>query len=413
MQKTVLELHELLKNKELSVEELIRDCFSAIEKSENSGNFVSLNKEKVLAKAKDLDLLEADNLLYGLPIIIKDNIAVKDESLTAGSKILENYLSPFDAHVIKKLKENNMIIIGKAQMDEFALSNKNECIAEILANGQVTLALGAANLRLSAIKYNLIAMKATYGRVSRYGLAAATSSLDQIGPMTKTVYDNALLLAAISGRDDNDLTSSSKESEDFTRYIDSDINSLKIGIIKNKNTKSLLDKFKNIGIPFDEIELQFQKETDLAYKIISMAETSSNLARYDGVRYAYRAANLKTVDELYEKTRSEGFSRATKEEILLGSYILGGENADIYYNKAMMVRAEIKDIYDELFSKYDLIISFADESILKHSNLTGNPSLAMLMTDDVAIQIIANYFDEAKIYQLASYIENKVGDLNV
>ena len=413
MQKTVLELHELLKNKELSVEELIKDCFAAIEKNENLSNFVSLNKEKALAKAKELDLLEADNLLYGLPIIIKDNIAVKDESLTAGSKILENYLSPFDAHVIKKLKENNMIIIGKAQMDEFALSNKNECIAEILANGQVTLALGAANLRLSAIKYNLIAMKATYGRVSRYGLAAATSSLDQIGPMTKTVYDNALLLAAISGRDDNDLTSSSKESEDFTRYIDSDINSLKIGIIKNENTKLLSDKFKNIRIPFDEIELKFQKETDLAYKIISVAETSSNLARYDGVRYAYRAVNLKTVDELYEKTRNEGFSRATKEEILLGSYILSGENADIYYNKAMMVRAEIKDIYDELFSKYDLIISFADESILKHSNLTGNPSLAMLMTDDVAIQIIANYFDEAKIYQLASYIENKVGDLNV
>lgn len=408
MQKTVLELHELLKTKKTTVEQLIETCLNDIEASKG---FI-FNKEETLAKAKMLDDQEVDNELYGLPIIINDNIAVKGEKLNAGVKILENYTSPFDATVVKKLKEKKMVVAAKAKANDFSDAGE-ENLAMALANKKARLALSSSNLRKSAVKHNLIAMKATYGRVSRYGLVSRDSSLKQIGPLTIKVYDNALLLSAISGRDDKDLTSSSKDTEDYTKLIGKDIKALKIGFIKNKNNSLLFEKLKKLGIAFDEVEIGFKEEAELAYKVIYLVETSSNLARYDGVRYGYRAANVKTVDELYEQSRADGFSRELKENIILGSYLVSGENAKIYHDKAMMIRAELKDLYDDALSKYDLLISSADESILLQTNLTGHPSLTMLIDNEYPIQILANNFEEAKIYQLASYIENKAGDLNV
>jgi len=288
-------------------------------------------------------------------------------------------------------------------------------------------------------------MKPTYGRVSRYGLVAFASSLDQIGPMTTNVYENAVLLNAIVGHDDKDLTSSRKENEDFTRFIGNDIKGMKIAIptyfmsditspvIKNKilEIKELLEKN---GAIVDEVDMKYLDNAVNLYQIIAMGEASSNLARFDGIRYGYSYENPENIEDLYLETRRNGFGNEVKRRIMVGSYLLSGDNAKTYYNKALSIRDDMKKEFDRVFSEYDFIIgptttttaynqdqdldnplkSFMDDVLVIPVNMAGLPGISIPVgfseEDDMPIgmHIIGNSFEEAKMYGFASFIEDKL-----
>lgn len=471
MNYSIEELNLKLKNKEIKPIDIINDVFEEVEKNKDLNAYISLDKEGAIKKALELEDKEVDNLLFAMPIAIKDNIVIKDGKTTCASKMLENFISPYDATVIEKINDKNMIIIGKTNMDEFAMgmsgrtsyfgpaknphnrdkipggSSSGSAVA--VASNQALLSLGSdtgGSIRQPASYCGIVGMKPTYGRVSRYGLVAFASSLDQIGPMTKTVKDNAILLSAISGRDDKDLTSSSKDSEDFARLIGEDIKEFKIAVpkyymdsIKDQSIRQQLEKtislLKKEGVSIDYVDIAQIEHSLTLYQIIGMGEASSNLARFDGVRYGYRAEG-KTVEELYEKSRSEAFGDEVKRRIMVGSYLLSGDNAKIYYDKAMMIRHEMTESFKEIFKTYDLIIgpvtsskaedlgemhndplaSFADDVLVNPANMTGLPAMSVPLVKDesnmpIGLQIIGNYFEEAKMYQLASFIE-KVGAEN-
>ena len=287
-------------------------------------------------------------------------------------------------------------------------------------------------------------MKPTYGRVSRYGLVAFASSLDQIGPMTKTVYNNALLLNAIVGKDEKDLTSVSKEEEDFTRLIGKDIKGMKIAVPKffmsdivnseiREKVKETIELLKKKGAEVDYIDVKYIDHAVTLYQIIAMGEASSNLARFDGIRYGHSYKNPENIEDLYLSTRAEGFGEEVKRRIMVGSYLLSGENAKVYYNKAMSIRDDMRKELKKVFKKYDFIIgptttttaynledpmddprkSFMDDVLVIPVNMAGLPGLNIPVGFDsinmpIGMQIIANSFEEAKIYQLASFIEKEL-----
>lgn len=462
MSLTIEELHNKLKSKELRPIDLVNDCLEEIENNKELNAFITIDKEGAIMQALKLEDKEVDNLFFGIPIAIKDNIVSKDMRTSCASKILENFVSQYDATVIEKIKAKNMIIIGKTNMDEFGMGSsgansyfgqsKNPYDKTKVAGGssggsaiavatkQALMALGSdtgGSIRQPSTFCKIVGMKPTYGRVSRYGLVAFASSLDQIGPMTKSVRENALLLELIAGRDERDLTSSSKESEDFSRYIGQDIKGLKIAvpnyfmsdIVKPEirlRIKETIDFLKASGAVVDYVDIKHIEYTVTLYKIIAMAEASSNLARFDGLRYGFSSDNFTTVDELYENTRAEGFGDDVKQRIMLGSYLLSGNNAEKYFDKAMTVRAELTDSFKELFSEYDLIIGpstsdypnsinagenelnkLSRDVLVNHANMTGMPAMTVPLNDDkpTGLHITGNYFDEARMYQLAAFIE--------
>ena len=434
-------------------------------------SFISVDKEGAIKKALELESMEvSDDLLFGIPIAIKDNIMVNGLKCTCASRILENFTSIYDAGVIDLVKEHNMIIIGKTNMDEFAMGSssrtsyfgapKNPWDKEKIAGGSsggsaacvsgrlTPLALGSdtgGSIRQPASYTGIVGMKPTYGRVSRYGLIAFASSLDQIGPMTKNVVDNAILLNAICKEDKRDLTSF-ETGEDFTRKIDEPLNNFKVAIpsyfisdivddeVKNKvlEIKKLLE---DNGVIVDVVDIKHIDKTVTLYQIIAMGEASSNLARFDGVRYGYSYPNPASLDDLYNKTRRFGFGSEVKRRIMVGSYLLSGENAKIYYNKALQIRDDLQKNFKKVFENYDLIIgpiaarcaydiglkgddpmkSFMDDILVMHANMGGFPSLSMPIGFNhehlpIGLQIIGNLRDEATIYQLASFIESRIDD---
>ena len=287
-------------------------------------------------------------------------------------------------------------------------------------------------------------MKPTYGRVSRYGLVAFASSLDQIGPMTKNVYENALLLNAIAGPDDKDLTSADKEKEDFTRLIGKDIQGMKIALpnyfmsdIVTEEIRNEVEKTKELlessGAIVDYVDMKYLDKAVTLYQIIAMGEASSNLARFDGIRYGYATENPKDIEDLYLETRKNGFGKEVKRRIMVGSYLLSGENAKIYYNKALSIRDDMKKEFDKIFKDYDLIIgptttttaydltnpmddpskSFMDDVLVIPVNMAGLPGLSLPIGFGknhmpIGLHIIGNSFEEATIYQLASFLEKKL-----
>lgn len=475
------EIHELLKTKQITPKTLVEEAFENIEQNKELNAFITLNKEEALKQAEELENEEvSDNLLFGLPIAVKDNISTLGLRTTCASRMLENFYPIYDAEVVKKIKENKMIIIGKTNMDEFAFGSTSRTSyfgapknpwdktkiaggssggsATCVASRTVPFALGSdtgGSIRQPAAYTGIVGMKPTYGRISRYGLIAFASSLDQIGPMTRNVYENAILLNAIVGHDSKDLTSADKEQEDFTRKIGLDIKGMKIGIPNYFESDivspEILEKFENIkkllvdrGAIVENIDVKHIDQAVTLYQIIAMGEASSNLARFDGVRYGYHEKNCKTIDELYEKTRQNGFGREVKRRIMVGSYILSGENAKIYYTKALKIREEMKESFKENFEKYDLIIgptttttaysldskmtdpneSFMDDCLVIPVNMAGLPAINVPMglsneNLPIGLHIIGKWFDEATIYQLASFIEKElnlnleVGDKNV
>ena len=469
LDKTIQEIHSLLKEKKIKPIDLVEECFERIEKNKDLNAYITLNKEEAIKTAKELENKEVDNLLFGLPIAIKDNIVTKGLRTTCASHILDNFIPIYDATVVEKIKKNNMIIIGKTNMDEFAMGSssrtsyfgapKNPWDKEKISGGSsggsattiaerdLLFALGSdtgGSIRQPASYTGIVGMKPTYGRISRYGLIAFASSLDQIGPMTKNVYENAVLLNILAGKDERDLTSANKEDEDFTRLIGEDIKGMKIAVpnyfmsdIVNKEirekVKDTIKVLEKSGAEVDFVDIKYIENAVTLYQIIAMGEASSNLARFDGIRYGHSTENPKNIEDLYLSTRAEGFGEEVKRRIMVGSYLLSGENAKTYYNKALSIRDDIRTEFKNCFKKYDLVIgptttttaynltdpmddpskSFMDDVLVIPVNMAGLPGLSLPIGFDkenmpIGMQIIGDSFEEAKIYKLASYIEKKL-----
>ncbi len=463
------EINKLLKEKKITPTILVEEAFTNIENNKELNAYITLNKEEALKQAKELENKEVDNILFGLPIALKDNIITKDLRTTCASHILDNFIPIYNATVVEKLKSKNMIIIGKTNMDEFAMGSSSRTSyfgaprnpwnkekisggssggsATTIAARDVLFALGSdtgGSIRQPASYTGIVGMKPTYGRVSRYGLVAFASSLDQIGPMTKNVYENAVLLNAIVGKDDKDLTSAKKEDEDFTRFIGKDIKGLKIAVpnffmsdivnieIINK-VKDTIKVLENNGAKVDYVDIKYIDKAMTLYQIIAMGEASSNLARFDGIRYGHSKENPENIEDVYYGTRAEGFGEEVKRRIMVGSYLLSGENAKTYYNKALSIRDDMRKELTNIFKDYDLIIgptttttaynlddpmddpkkSFMDDVLVIPVNMAGLPGLNIPIGFDsnhmpIGMQIIANAFEEAKIYHLASFIEKEL-----
>ena len=459
------ELHELLVKKEITPLDLVKEAKRRIEEQQDLNAFITIN-DKALEEAQNLGEVEEDNLFFGLPIAIKDNIMTKDLRTTCASKMLENFIPIYDATVIEKIKEKKMIIIGKTNMDEFAMGStsrtsyfgapKNPHDKTKIAGGSsggsavcvaanlTPLALGSdtgGSIRQPASYTGIVGMKPTYGRISRYGLVAFASSLDQIGPMTRTVKENAQLLSILVGKDNRDLTSSNQKEEDFTRKIGQSIQGLKVAVptyfmsdIVSKEIKEAIKKtiayLEKNGVTVEEVEMKYLGKAVTLYQIIAMGEASSNLARFDGVRYGFRADDVDSVEEMYTKTRQLGFGDEVKRRIMVGSYLLSGENAKIYYDKALSIRDDMKKEFDRVFQTYDLLIgptttttaygleenvddpmkSFLDDVLVIPVNMAGLPSLNIPLGKSqenmpFGLQIIGKAFDEATIYQLGAFLE--------
>ncbi len=398
LKKTAKEQRDALLKKEISSLELVNATYENIEKYDKTiGAYNSLCKEQALETAKTVDEKIAKGeeipLLAGIPLALKDNINYKGYKTTASSKILENFVSPYDATVTEKLKENLIPVIGKANLDEFAMGSSNENSAfkpvrnpwnvnkvpggssggsaAAVASYEATLALGSdtgGSIRLPASFCGIVGLKPTYGRVSRYGLIAFASSLDQIGPFGRSVEDVAMLLEAISGYDRWDSTSLNLPVPKYSKNLDKDIKGLKIGYIKElfaegidedvkKAVEAAIDTYKQLGAEIVEISLPLLKYSIGVYYIIATAEASSNLARFDGVKYGHRTENAKNLLEMYTKTRAEGFGDEVKRRIMLGTYALSSGYYDAYYKKAQQIRQLIKQDFDRAFEKADILLS--------------------------------------------------------
>ena len=404
LEKSVKEINELIKNKKIKPIDLVNEAFERIENNSELNAYITLNKEEAVKKAIELEDKEVDNILFGLPIAVKDNIVTKGLRTTAASHILENFTPIYDATVVEKINKNNMIIIGKTNMDEFAMGSSSRTSyfgaprnpwnktkisggssggsAVTIAANDVLFALGTdtgGSIRQPASYCGIVGMKPTYGRVSRYGMIAFASSLDQIGPMTKNVYNNALLLNVIAGHDDKDLTSSRKEVEDYTSLIGQDIKGKKIAIpnyfVSDIVSKEIKEKLENViellkdkGAIVDYVDMKYLENAVTLYQIIAMGEASSNLARFDGIRYGTSYEDPNGIYDLYVKTRSNGFGKEVKRRIMVGSYLLSGENAKIYYNKALAIRDDISKEFKKVFEKYDYIKYLSISSILGKRN---------------------------------------------
>ncbi len=467
------EINKLLKEKKITPTTLVEECFERIEANKDLNAFITLDKENALKRAKELEKKEVSSITYGIPIAIKDNIVTKGLRTTAASKMLDNFMPIYDADVIKKINDSDMIIVGKANMDEFAMGSSNQTSfygpvknpwnkslvpggssggsAAIVSSRITPFALGTdtgGSIRQPSSFCGVVGLKPTYGRVSRYGLIAFASSLDQIGPITRNVYENAVVLNTICGKSDKDLTSV-ETNEDFTRLIGEKIDGMKIAIpkfyISDAISSEIKDKLNDVvsllkenGCSIDYVDIKYIDKAVPLYQIIAMGEASSNLARFDGIRYGYSYENPENIDDLYLKTRRFGFGNEVKRRIMVGSYLLSGANATTYYNKALAIREEMRDSFLEVFKNYDLIIgptattkayplgqdlddavkAFMDDVLTIPVNMAGLPgmNLPIGFSSDklpIGMQLIGKPFDEAKIYQLGSFIENKLNlDLN-
>ena len=468
LDKSLKEINELLKSKKIKPIDLVNEAFESIEKNSDLNAYITLNKEDALKEAKKLEDVEVDNILFGIPIAIKDNIITNNLRTTAASAILKDFVPIYDATVVEKLKEKHMIIIGKTNMDEFGMGSSSRTSyfgapknphdktkiaggssggsAATVAAKDVLFALGTdtgGSIRQPSAYNGVVGLKPTYGLVSRYGLIAFASSLDQIGPITNNVLNNAILLNAITGHDEKDLTSLHREKEDYTRLIGKDIKGMKVAIpkyfISDIVDKKIVDKFNDVvsilksnGVTVDIIDMKYIDKAVTLYQIIAMGEASSNLARYDGIRYGTRE-DSDNIEDLYKQTRGKSFGKEVKRRIMVGSYLLSGDNAKEYYYKALSIRDDISKEFDKVFKDYDFIIgptttttaynlddpmddpskSFLDDVLVIPVNMAGLPGLNLPIgkSDNLPIgmHIIAPKFEEAKIYQIASHLESILG----
>lgn len=464
------DLHELLQKKEVSVSDLVDESFKRISEVEGKVQaFLTLNEENARNKAKQLDekLAGGDStgILFGMPIGIKDNIVTKGVRTTCASKILENFDPIYDATVMQKLHNAETVMIGKVNMDEFAMGGSTETShyqktynpwnldyvpggssggsAAAVAAGEVPFTLGSdtgGSIRQPAAYCGVVGLKPTYGRVSRFGLVAFASSLDQIGPITRNVEDNAYLLQAISGVDPYDSTSANLPVPNYVEQLTGDVKGLRIAVPKEYLGEGVQASVRNailealkvlekLGATWEEVSLPHSKYGVAIYYLLASSEASSNLARFDGIRYGYRAQGAENLIDLYKKTRSEGFGDEVKRRIMLGTFALSSGYYDAYYKKAQQVRTLIKQDFDKVFEKYDVILGptaptpafkigaqiddpltmYANDLLTIPVNLAGVPGISVPCGFDnglpIGLQIIGKHFDEATVYRVAHAFE--------
>lgn len=471
MSLTAVELGKKIKAKEVSVEEAVRAALAAIGEKEDAVNsFVTVDEEGALARAKQvqekIDAGELAGPLAGVPVAIKDNMCTEGLLTTCSSKILYNFLPTYSAEAVKKLEEAGAVIIGKTNMDEFAMGSTTETSAygttknpwntahvpggssggscAAVAAEEVPFALGSdtgGSIRQPSSFCGVTGIKPTYGTVSRYGLIAYGSSLDQIGPIAKDVTDCATILETIASYDTKDSTSVKREDYHFTDALTDDVKGLKIGIPRDYFGDGLdaevkdavlgvAARLKEKGAEVEEFDLGLVKYAIPAYYVIACAEASSNLARFDGVKYGYRAAEYDGLHNMYKKSRSEGFGAEVKRRIMLGSFVLSSGYYDAYYLKALRVKALIKKAFDDAFAKYDVILAPAapttapkiGESLSNpiqmylgdiytiSANLAGLPGISFPCGTDskglpIGAQLLGNCFEEKTIIRAAYSFE--------
>lgn len=478
-EKTASELSEMLKNKECSAVELCNDVLARINETENKiGAYVTVAEESAKENAKKIDkaMAAGDKLhpLAGIPIGIKDNISTKGIRTTCSSKMLENYIPPFDATVINKINNAGMTVIGKMNMDEFAMGSSTEtsymhltrnpynteCVpggssggsAAAVAAGEAILTLGSdtgGSIRQPAALCGVVGMKPTYGSVSRYGLVAFASSLDQIGPLGKSVKDVAMLQSLICGHDRYDATSKNIEYPDYAAALKENAKGLKIGIPKEyfgegidsqvkESVMKAVKEFEEQGAVIKEISLPSTEYAINTYYIIASAEASSNLARFDGVKYGYRTAEYDGLVDMYEKTRSEGFGDEVKRRIMLGTFVLSSGYFDAYYKKAKRVQNQISQEFTDAFKDCDIIATptvpasafkigenigdpikmYYNDVCTVTVNIAGLPAISLPCGKDSAgmpmgLQLIGDKFSEQTLLNTAYTYEKICGGFDV
>ncbi len=468
---TASEIEKKISQGEISSVDATKSILSRIKDVDNKiGAFISLEEENALNTAKIADSIKENTPLRGVPIALKDNIVSRGELTTAASKILKGYKGTYDATVVKKLKDAHIPLVGKTNMDEFAMGSSNENssfksvsnpwdldrvpggssggAASAVASLEVPIALGSdtgGSVRQPAALTGTIGLKPTYGRVSRYGLMAFSSSLDQIGIIARSSEDIAKTLGIIAGFDENDLTTLDVEVPDYASLLNRDIKGLKIGISQeffnglNEKVKNVIDEALNtlvsLGAELVNIDLKYMKYSISTYYIISSAEASSNLSRYDGVRYGYRAES-DNIEDMYVKTRSEGFGNEVKRRIMIGSYVLSSGFYDAYFKKASQVRRLIKDDFQNAFKDVDVIITPTTPTTAFKKGEKSSKPIEMYLSDiytvsvslaglpamsvpagfvdglPVGIQLIGNYFREDMLLNIGHIYEKERGEID-
>ena len=459
--KSINELKNMLNDKEISYKELIQETFLNIKNNSELNAFITLNEEEALKKANNFDNNPSSGSLAGIPIAQKDLFCTKDLKTTCGSNMLSNFIPPYSATVIENLENAGCISVGKTNMDEFAMGSSNETSfygnvqnpwgenlvpggssggsAAAVAAGVVPAASGTdtgGSIRQPASLCGISGLKPTYGRISRWGMIAFASSLDQAGPMARTAEDCALLLNVMCSHDEKDTTSIDEVIPDFTENLNSSIKGLKIGLVKEFDISKLDNDvvqvfeeskkhYESLGAEFIEISLPNISLSVPTYYVVAPAECSSNLSRFDGVKFGKRCDNPKDLEELYIKTRSEGFGDEVKRRILIGSYVLSAGFYDAYYKKAQQVRRLIKNDFDSAFKSVDIIMSpttrgaafkagskgddpiqmYLEDLFTIPANLAGLPAMSipngMIDNKPIGLQLIGNFLDESRLLQAA------------
>ncbi|QGH33282.1 Asp-tRNA(Asn)/Glu-tRNA(Gln) amidotransferase subunit GatA [Gracilibacillus salitolerans] len=463
---TLKELQEKLHNKEITVSDLVEASYNRINEVDDQVKaFLTLNEEEAKKQAKELDeKLGSDaSILYGMPIGIKDNIVTKGLRTTCASQILDNLNDPlYDATVIQKLNTENTVNIGKLNMDEFAMGSSTENSsyentrnpwnteyvpggssggsAAAVAAGEVFFSLGSdtgGSIRQPAAFCGVVGMKPTYGLVSRFGLVAFASSLDQIGPITRTVEDNAHLLQAIVGHDNMDSTSANVDIPNYSDAFKEDVKGLRIAVPKEylqegvdpevkETVLAALKQYEELGATWEEVSLPHSKYAVAAYYLLASSEASANLARFDGVRYGKRTEKNVDMIDMFKESRAEGFGDEVKRRIMLGTFALSSGYYDAYYKKAQKVRTLIKNDFEKIFDEFDVVVGpttptpaykvgekiddpltmYTDDVLTTPVNLAGLPGMSIPCGFSsaglpIGLQIIGRHFDESTIYRTA------------
>lgn len=477
LNKTALEIGQMIKDKKVSSVEVTKEMLNSIkEKDEKVNAYITVLEDKAIESAQEvqtkIDNGELTSPLAGVPMAIKDNICTKDILTTCGSKMLYNFKPPYNATVVDKLNDAGAVILGKLNMDEFAMGGSCETSyfgatsnpwdilrvpggssggsAAAVAADECAYALGSdtgGSIRQPCSFCGVSGIKPTYGAVSRYGLVAFASSLDQIGPVGKDIKDCAEVLSIISGHDGRDSTSVKKSALDFTDCFNGDLKGMKIGLPVNyfgegldedvkKPVLEAVETLKKLGAEVEEFEMNIVDYAIPTYYVLACAEASSNLSRYDGIKYGYRRKDCEDLMEVFLTSRSEGFGMEVKRRIMLGSFVLSSGYYDAYYNKALKVRGLIKKSFDKAFSDYDMIISpvapttaykigenssdplkmYLGDIYTVSVNLAGIPAVSVPCSFGkngmpVGMQLIGNVFEEPKLVK-AAYAFQKATDFH-
>lgn len=474
--KTAYQIAQMFKNGEITAVEIVKSFIDRVEKYESKIDaFNSFNISKIIKRAELLDEKRSKGETLGplaaVPFIIKDNILVKDEPTTCSSNMLKDYISTYDATVVKKIEDADGILFGKTNLDEFAMGSSTENSSfkitknpwdlnrvpggssggssAAVAISMAPLALGSdtgGSIRQPAAFCGIVGIKPTYGRISRYGLVSFASSLDQIGPLSKNVEDSALALNVLSGHDENDSTTSQREVPDYLTFLNRDVSSLKIGVLDDdmmngegmEHLSSEMDKackiFEKLGVKTEKVKIPAISHSIEAYYIIAPAEVSSNLSRLDGIKYGLAPKNPDTLEDIYQFSRNKGFGEEVKRRIMIGNYVLSSSHYDNYYKKAYQVRRVIKNGFDKAFEKYDAILlpttpttafrigentsdpikMYLSDLFTACANLAGLPGISIPLSIinglPTGIQLIGKQFDEGTIISLAHALEKERGE---